>query len=187
MPSVLYLLEHPELDDVYIVPPIRYPDGKWYIKIGGSRKHAPVLDDVDSMNRSMRNQSMRNRSMQNPSMQNRARRDRSPDSDAGDDQLPALREVLQDVLPDVRFDAWRSKPCLITDTASGLPYVDRVENGVWVAFGGNGHAAKSSDALGALAARFALEGRWTDAELAAGDFAARIGTYVPPAGSRHGN
>lgn len=162
MPSIIYLLDDPDLNDVYIVPPARYPDGKLYIKMGGSNRGAEVLPDTDSMNRWMQ-------------------------PGTADDRLPLMRRVLTDILPDVRFTAWRTRPCLITDTESGLPYIDRLENGITVAFGGNGHAAKSADAIGAIAADLALSGRWTDPDFAPETFAARLGAYRPPAGSRHGN
>ncbi len=162
MPSVLYLLDHPELDDVYIVPPALYPDGRWYVKIGGSQRMAGRLDNRDAMNEWMR-------------------------SDRADAVLPAMRAVLRSVLADVEFGSWTAKPCLITDTASGLPYIDRLEDGTTVAFGGNGHAAKSADAIGALASGLALgDGTWNDSELDADVFAARFGDYTPPTGSRHG-
>ncbi len=162
MPSIIYLLDDPDLDDVYVVPPMRYPDGKRYIKMGGSRRGAVVLDDADGMNRWM-------------------------EPGAVDERLPMMSAVLQRILPEVEFVGWRTRPCLITDTASGLPYIDRLDDGVTVAVGGNGHAAKSADAIGALAADLALSGTWSDEELDAGLFAARFGGYTPPAGSRHGN
>jgi sarcosine oxidase len=162
MPSVLYLLDHDELDDVYVVPPVRYPDGKQYIKIGGSGRSAPLLTSAAEMNAWMR-------------------------SDEANDQLAAMRGVLESILADVTFLSWATKPCLITDTASGLPYIDRLDSGVTVAFGGNGHAAKSADAIGALAAGLALSGgEWTDTELDATAFNAQFGRYDPPTGSRHG-
>ena len=162
MPSLLYLLDHPLLDDVYVVPPVQYPNGAWYAKIGGSRRSAGLFEDTDAMNRWMQ-------------------------SDGQLAELPALQEVLSAVLPGVEFRSWQAKPCLITDTASGLPYIDRLPNGMTVAFGGNGHAAKSSDAIGALGAALALgHGRWPDDDLPAEAFKARFGSYQPPTGSRHG-
>jgi sarcosine oxidase len=162
MPSVIYLLDNPELDDVYVVPPMQYPDGQWYIKIGGSHRGASVFDDPAAMNRWM-------------------------SSDIPARQLDALRGVLTEMLPAVDFLHWEARPCLISDTASGLPYVDIVADGVTVAAGGNGHAAKSADAIGAVAVDLALTGRWNDQDLDANRFAARHGAYTPPAGSRHGN
>lgn len=162
MPSILYLIDHPTFDDVYVVPPALYPDGKWYVKIGGSRRSVPTLVDDAAMDHWMRS------------------------SDALD-EIPALRDVLTGVLTGIDFLSWHAKPCLITDTASGLPYIDRVDDAMTVAFGGNGHAAKSADAIGALGAALALGGgAWPDDELPPATFSARFGTYKPPAGSRHG-
>lgn len=163
MPSLLYLLDHDEFDDVYVLPPVRYPDGRYYLKMGGSRSTAGVLDDDEAMAEWM-----------------------TPGN--ADRFLPVMRQVLSAILPRVEFTGWRTRPCLITDTESGLPYIDQVDDGLYVAFGGNGHAAKSADAIGALGAGLALGGgRWTDAELAADEFRVRFGRYRPPDGSRHGN
>ncbi len=162
MPSIIYLLDHDELDDVYVVPPMRYPDGRHYVKIGGSNRRAAVLGDEPAMNQWMQ-------------------------QDHADGRLPPLREVLTALLPDVALSGWTTKPCLIGDTASGLPYIDRLDNGCTVAFGGNGHAAKSADAIGSLAAELALNDRWDDDELDRTAFIARLGVHQPSAGSRHGN
>lgn len=162
MPSFIHLLEHPDLDDVYVNPPIVYPDGKTYIKIGGSHQHAAVLTDPASINEWM-------------------------SGDVPARSLEMLRDVLTSVLTDVEFLGWQAKPCVISDTPTGLPYIDRLENGVTVAFGGNGHAAKSADAIGAIGAQLALTGEWPDKELAASLFHAQFGTFEPGPGSRHGN
>ena len=101
--------------------------------------------------------------------------------------LGLLRDQLVALMPDVEFLGWQAKPCIISDTPTTLPYIDQLENGVTVAFGGNGHAAKSADAVGALAANLALTGEWTDDELDRSLFSAQFGDYTPEPGSRHGN
>ncbi len=161
-PSFIYLLDNPDLDDVYVVPPTRYPDGRFYIKLGGSRARASTFSDLGDMASWMQGR-------------------------AADDQLEIMSNVLTQVLPDVAFLSWQVKPCLITDTASDLPFIDHVEPGLVVAFGGNGHAAKSADAIGAIATTLSINGTWTDSELDATLFNAQFGTYQPPTGSRHGN
>ncbi len=162
MPSVIWLLDHPELDDVYIVPPVRYPDGKTYVKMGGSRRTAPRFVSVEEKRQWM-------------------------SGDEADEQLPIMRAVLEGVLSETQFLSWQMKPCLITDTASHLPYVDRIDHGLFVAIGGNGHAAKSSDGIGALAASLLRNnGEWTDPDLDQAAFAARFGAFDPGLGSRHG-
>ena len=54
MPAFIHLLEHPGLDDVYVNPPMRYPDGKTYIKIGGSHQQAEILDGPEAVDQWMR-------------------------------------------------------------------------------------------------------------------------------------
>ena len=63
-----------------------------------------------------------------------------------------------------------TKPCLIPDTPTKLPYLEIVEPGLVMAVGGNGYAAKSADAIGALAAGLVRNGEWTDADLDARSF-----------------
>jgi len=144
------------------VPPVQYPDGRWYIKMGGSYRRAATFTDPAEMNQWMAG------------------------NDA-DDQLEVMRDVLQTVLPTVTITGWSMKPCLITDTASDLPFVAQVDDRLTVAIGGNGHAAKSADGIGRLAVDLVRNERWTDPELDEAAFAARFGHHVPPARSRHGN
>jgi glycine/D-amino acid oxidase-like deaminating enzyme len=96
-----------------------------------------------------------------------------------------MGDVLVDLLPDIAFGSFAMKPCLITDTGSGLPMIGRVDDGRIVARAGNGHAGKSADAIGALAAGLALDGRWTDPQLAETTFQPRFGAFDPADGSRH--
>jgi glycine/D-amino acid oxidase-like deaminating enzyme len=74
------------------------------------------------------------------------------------------------VLPGLQVEAWATKPCLIPETPTRLPYLEVVEEGCVMAVGGNGYAAKSADAIGAIAAGLVVNGRWTDTELAEQDF-----------------
>jgi glycine/D-amino acid oxidase-like deaminating enzyme len=75
------------------------------------------------------------------------------------------------VLPGLHAESWMTKPCLIPETPTKLPYVEIVDDGCVMAVGGNGYAAKSADAIGALAAGLAVNGAWTDADLDARSFA----------------
>ena len=60
---------------------------------------------------------------------------------------------------------WSTKPCLIPDTPTKLPYLEITEPGLVMAVGTNGYAAKSADAIGALAAGLVVNGAWTDPDL----------------------
>lgn len=162
LPSLIYLLDHPRVDDVYVVPPTTYPDGRVYVKMGGSRAGVERLETAEAMRTWMMG------------------------SDA-DEQLADMASILRSLLPDVAFEGFEMKPCLITDTVHGLPFVDEVDEGLFVAAGGNGHAGKSADAIGALAADLVATGTWNDGELDRAAFRAVFGDYRPNEGSRHGN
>jgi len=140
MPSLIWLIDHPELIDIYVVPPVQYPDGRWYLKIGGAWRPGPQLGDDASQLAWMR-------------------------GSEADNRMELMRTVVDELLPSVPFHSFAMKPCVITDTASGLPFVGIVDDGRVIARGGNGHAAKSGDAIGALAVGLAHEQTWTDPEL----------------------
>jgi glycine/D-amino acid oxidase-like deaminating enzyme len=69
------------------------------------------------------------------------------------------------VLPGLQAVAWSTKPCLIPDTPTKLPYLQIVEPGLVMAVGTNGYAAKSADAIGAIAAGLVINGEWMDPDL----------------------
>lgn len=160
MPSIIHLLDHPDLDSVYINPPMSYPDGKTYIKIGGSHQQAVPMNGPDDFKQWM-------------------------GAEVPERSVNLLRDVLVGLLPDVEFVGWQAKPCLITDTKTDLPYIDTTETGITMAFGGNGRSAKSADAIGALAASLALTGQWSDDDLPAELFKAEYGDFQAGPGSHH--
>ena len=127
------------VDHLYIVPPTAYPDGHAYLKLGATRHDKRVLD----------------------AQQRRV----WMIGDEHEADLPWLRSLLLSVLPGLQVDAWSTKPCLIPDTPTKLPYLEIVEPGLVMAVGSNGYAAKSADAIGALAAGLVVNGCWTDADL----------------------
>ena len=127
------------VDHLYIVPPTDYPDGHVYVKLGATRRNRTVL-----------------------SAEQRRRWMAGTQHEA---DLDWLKGLLLGVLPGLQVDAWLTKPCLIPETPTKLPYVEIVEPGCVMAVGSNGYAAKSADAIGALAAGLVLNGTWTDPDL----------------------
>lgn len=149
LPSVLARLRaHPAYADLYLVPPTRYPDGSVRLKLGATSEPYRRLPTGESRRAWMR----------------------GGDHEA---ELGPLRELVEELVPGVRALAWETRPCLITETPTDLPYLDHVADGLVLASGGNGYAAKSANALGAVAARLALEGTWSDPDLDPARFAAR--------------
>jgi glycine/D-amino acid oxidase-like deaminating enzyme len=142
LPSII--VDDPARDHLYVVPPTRYPDGNVYVKLGATRPNEWVLS---------------------PPQRRTWMAGAAHEAD-----LDWLRGLLLGVLPGLRAEEWLTKPCLIPDTPTRLPYVEISETGLVVAVGGNGYAAKSADAIGALAADLVVNRTWIDAELDARAF-----------------
>jgi sarcosine oxidase len=145
LPAVIADVDDESTDNVYLVPPTTYPDGTVRIKLGAelvTRRNLPTAVDRRSWMR----------------------------SDEHLQQMPHLRRLLESLVPGIQSTNWATKPCLIPETPSTLPYVDHLEDGLVVAAGCNGFAGKSADAIGALAAELLREGKWTDTELHQSDF-----------------
>ena len=155
MPALISKFDDPARPTVYMLPPIPYPDGRTYIKLGLGGHQEPLLD---------------------------ARRDdRALLSWFRGDGSPAaaaqLKDALHRLLPQLRVRAYHSVPCLITYTAHSRPYIDALEAGrLYVCSGGNGGAAKSSDEIGRLAARLCAGDEW-GSDLARANFGAAYASF----------
>jgi sarcosine oxidase len=126
-------------DHFYVVPPTQYPDGQVYVKLGATRHDRLVLSAKERREWMMGTQH--------------------------EADLEWLRGLMLGVLPDLQVQEWSTKPCLIPDTPTKLPYLEIVEPGLVMAAGTNGYAAKSADAIGAVAAGLVRERKWTDPDL----------------------
>jgi sarcosine oxidase len=136
MPCINRTIGHPQLADLYVLPPIRYPDGRAYLKFGANTMTDRWLPDPAAV---------------------RAWYDHGDD----DGPLPAFREVLASLLPDVRVRSWHARRCADAYTAHRHPYIDVLDPGrLIIALGGNGRGAQAADAVGYLTARLALTGQW---------------------------
>ncbi|WPZ33909.1 FAD-binding oxidoreductase [Thalassobaculum sp. OXR-137] len=121
----------------YILPPIRYPDGHLYLKIGiGS------TDDAD--------------------LHSREDFSRWFKSSGSADNRRDFQAFLTDLIPGLaRASHWHTDTCAVAWTATGYPHIDWVEDGrIAVAVGGNGKGAKSADDWGWLAARLVAGEDW---------------------------
>lgn len=113
----------------YILPPILYPDGFHYLKIGVGRDTDPrftLLEDLQSWFKSCGSQT-----------------DRLEFTARLKDLFPVLTQC----------SVWVSDTCAVTQTSSGLPIIDFVDSDrVAVAVGGCGKGAKGADEWGRIAA-----------------------------------
>ena len=129
LPCVIYCPQgHPLLDHVYLLPPVSYPDGKKYLKIGGFA-HQPRLAHDGATVRDWFT------------------------SEPDDVETAATRQMLQELLPDLKTRSSLAKPCVWTFAPQTRPLVKAVENidakgRIVMATGDCGRAAKSSDAIG---------------------------------------
>ena len=121
------------LNEVYWVPPVPYPDGRIRLKVGGDLKAFDPLGPGDLVTWFR--------------------------SDGDRAEVEALEHSLRALLPDVTFGDLVGAPCVVTGTATGLPYIGWVDDRIAVAVGGNGSAAKSGDELGRIAASL-VTGGW---------------------------
>lgn len=147
MPGVIYK-PHNILDRCYILPPIRYPDGKTYLKIGGS-PYDPTLTTLEDLNAWFR----------------------SPGRQAAAEHLLAK---LHSIIPNLQPLSVHTESCVTTLTPTDQLYADRLDGGrIGLLTGGNGSAAKSADEIGRMGALMMLNDSWVY-DIAAEHFRARF-------------
>ena len=126
MPAILYDLDDKEGPlDTYLLPPIEYPDGKTYIKIGTGNIHRKLETPED----------LQEWFTGGPS----------------EETVHRLTPLFQDIVPAIHGQEIQTLNCAYCGTASGRPYIDQVDEHLYVCIGGNGKAAKSSSEIGRLA------------------------------------
>ncbi|MCY3779047.1 MAG: FAD-dependent oxidoreductase [Chloroflexi bacterium] len=139
MPSIISSFEDPSVASLYMLPPLPYPDGKTYIKLGPSGYPEPYFNAVDNDSELL-------------------------DwfhSDGREDIAEAMKAALHRMVPDLKVLSYHSVPCLITNSAHDNPYIDALEDGrIYLATAGNGYAAKSSDEIGRIGAMLCATDAW---------------------------
>jgi sarcosine oxidase len=123
----------------YLLPPIRYPDGKWYMRIGpGMQPIVEKLETLEALTAWYRSQQVTT------------------------SQYQVLHDIWQELTEECNPVAIRQSCCIIEKTASCYPYLGPLpgHTSYFVAVGGNGHGARGSDEIGRLAANMVLERHW---------------------------
>lgn len=126
------LIHKTDADDPYILPPVRYPDGQVYLKLGGDPQDLPALEagELAGWYRS-----------------------------GGSAEVGAyLRDVLLRRIPDLGYEAMHVTACATTFTPEDLPRIGPVSSHIFAAGPGCGRGAKCSDELGRMAAEAVLRG-----------------------------
>jgi sarcosine oxidase len=125
------------LASIYTVPPLLFPDGRRCLKIGGTLLEDRVVADSDALIDHFH-------------------------GDGYGPEIEALESSMRALYPGLAFTSFTSRPCVVTTTPTEHPYIGFVDDGIAVAIGGNGSAAKSSDELGRLASSLFTDDGWTD-------------------------
>ncbi len=136
MPPLNYMNPDGPLIHLSILPPIRYPNGRYYIKLFTFSDAERPLTKLDELT-------------------NWFKKERPFP------YLDLAKEIMQALMPTIDFLSWEVKPCIVTYTPTWKPMIDCVVNGrVYVAVGGNGGSAHPSDAIGKLAADLMIHNEW---------------------------
>jgi sarcosine oxidase len=118
MPSLVY--SAPE--SPYLLPPIRYPDGKTYVKLGGDPKDVK-LDGEAAIHAWFR-------------------------SGGNADVRDQLEQMIRKLMPDLAIENVTMDACVTSWTHDRKPEIRALSDKVAVCTGGNGAGAKCSDELG---------------------------------------
>jgi sarcosine oxidase len=137
MPAIITeTVRTPVLPSIYVLPPIQYPDGHWYVKLGGYKLPRIELGELPEFHAWFAQQ-------------------------GSEEEDHLQRQALLDLIPGLAVEGWERKACVITYTDHGYPYIDALIPGkLYVGVGGNGAAAKSSNEIGRIAALLASQGEW---------------------------
>ncbi|WP_105370074.1 FAD-dependent oxidoreductase [Neorhizobium huautlense] len=145
VPSLIWKWDEAD-DGIYLLPPVRYPDGKVYLKIGGDPDDLPLPTepDVRAWFRSGGRESTHR----------------------------YLTEVIHRLMPSLDISRTSKAACVTSFTPTGYPAIAMTESDrIGILSGGCGAAAKSSDEIGRLGAELIFHGRIID-ESYPTDFAA---------------
>lgn len=127
LPALLDEGTGPGWDGLYAIRPLRYPDGRTYLKLGCNLASDRPLHDLDAVRAWL------------------AHGDSEPD-------LPQLLALATERYPTLNVRSARTHRCWISRTPSKRPTIEAVGDGLWVVAGGNGYGAMASDGIGQVAA-----------------------------------
>ncbi|MBB5278053.1 sarcosine oxidase [Rhizobium rosettiformans] len=135
MPSLIHQPDDPT-DHIYLLPPVRYPDGKTYLKIGGDPDDLQLETEPEIRAWFRRGGRLTTRDH--------------------------LRRIISDLVPTLADAPLSMAACVTSFTPENYPAIGFASDHIAVLTGGCGAAAKSSDEIGRLGAEFIQHGRIID-------------------------
>ncbi len=135
LPTLLYEIDVPEMEGIYSIQPIQYPDGHYYLKLGCNLPEDIYFEeDLQEVQRWFRN----------------------GDSDA---HIPKMLSALKSLMPNLKIERCISKRCLLPRPQHHEnPYIGKVHDRLFVTVG-NGSSAMCSDGVGNLMACLVVDGK----------------------------
>jgi len=131
MPALLYNINKPEIQEIYLVRPVEYHGGNFYLKMGANFTGDIYFNNLRDI------------------------QDWFTDENGGGN-LEIAKAALMHLIPKLSIETCYEKKCIVAYTHHGKPYIGEVDDKIFVAAGGNGYSAMSSDALGKIASELLL-------------------------------
>lgn len=119
--------DNPKLEETYWVPPVRYPDGGTYLKIGGNSLPMITASGDDDIGRWFA-------------------------GGGSAEEADALLALAHDLLPERRLRLAAFKPCVVSYVPEERPIIERVHDRLVLALAGNGSGVNIGDEVGRRAA-----------------------------------
>jgi len=134
LPSLLYEINNSDVEGIYMIQPVSYPDGEYYLKIGCNMPEDIYFETLEQVQYWFRE---------------------------GDSSrfAPKLLNELKKILPGLTVNEYLTKKCITSYTAHRRPYIGQSNTkGLYIAGGCNGYSAMCSDAIGSVAAHLIQTG-----------------------------
>lgn len=131
LPSLLYEIAEPAIQNIYLVQPVQYSDGNFYIKMGSNYPGDTFFTNLNEIQHWFR-------------------------TEVGNDHLETMEKALVKIIPKLAIEECVLKKCIVAFTKHGKPYIGKADEGLYFATGGNGYSAMCCDALGKISAALLL-------------------------------
>ncbi|WP_430330907.1 NAD(P)/FAD-dependent oxidoreductase [Rhodococcus sp. ACT016] len=119
-----------------VMSPLQYPDGRWYLKCSGRSLLDNPLDSAEAIARWVR-------------------------TGGRQEDIRESLDLLAELLPGKTLGPAHTRPCMVCETPTALPYIDWADEHTIVAVEGE-RGAMAADEIGRLAAGLVIDGVWTD-------------------------
>jgi len=137
IPSLLYEIMVPGIQNIYLIHPLQYPDGNYYVKMGANFPGDILFDSLDDIRDWFK-------------------------SESNYRDLKTMNDALMKIIPSLSIKECALKKCIVAFTTHGKPYIGEANKGLYFVAGGNGYSAMCSDALGKIAATFLLKNEFPE-------------------------